>query len=363
MSCAVCGEICQCSSEAQTSSPSAAGIEQRNDGCARNEPRPLPPETAGAAAPPAETSSAWRDEVSVRLNRYNSRRKPKPPRYPSLQLPIGKSSPSRSAAECSIFAQRTHDSLAFDTFSRAAHPSGQAQSAEEVSLEVSPAIEREQRNESSSDALAFNPVVFPTAKIIEFPRPWTPPAPPADQLAEPVIAYPRILEAPEIVPPPPALGGITIEPAQQLAIERRPGIDFPLQSAPLWRRIFAAAVDDLIVGASGAIFALVFWKMTAMRPPAQQFVEMAAGTLILFWAAYHYLLIVYSGSTPGLRLARLKLCRFDGTSTNRSLRRWRVLASFLSAFSLGMGYGWVFLDEDSLCWHDRITHTYLAPKG
>jgi hypothetical protein len=27
-----------------------------------------------------------------------------------------------------------------------------------------------------------------------------------------------------------------------------------------------------------------------------------------------------------------------------------------------MGYLWVFLDEDALCWHDRITHTYLAPK-
>ncbi len=47
--------------------------------------------------------------------------------------------------------------------------------------------------------------------------------------------------------------------------------------------------------------------------------------------------------------------------TTRRLRRWRVLASYLSAVSLGMGYAWVFLDEDSLCWHDRITHTYLAP--
>ncbi len=28
-----------------------------------------------------------------------------------------------------------------------------------------------------------------------------------------------------------------------------------------------------------------------------------------------------------------------------------------------MGYAWVFLDEDSLCWHDRITHTYLAPSA
>ena len=32
------------------------------------------------------------------------------------------------------------------------------------------------------------------------------------------------------------------------------------------------------------------------------------------------------------------------------------------AASLGMGYAWVFLDEDVLCWHDRITHTYLAPR-
>ena len=86
-----------------------------------------------------------------------------------------------------------------------------------------------------------------------------------------------------------------------------------------------------------------------------------AGVLCLLWAAYQYLLIVYNGSTPGLRAARLELARFDGTSTGRRLRRWRVLAACLSGVSLGMGYAWVFLDEDALCWHDRITHTYLAP--
>jgi hypothetical protein len=39
-----------------------------------------------------------------------------------------------------------------------------------------------------------------------------------------------------------------------------------------------------------------------------------------------------------------------------------VLASFLSGLSLGIGYLWCFLDEDQLCWHDRITHTYMAPR-
>jgi uncharacterized RDD family membrane protein YckC len=200
-----------------------------------------------------------------------------------------------------------------------------------------------------------------TAKIIEFPR-FAPPTPPADELAEAVIDRPRILEAPELAPPPPALGGITIEAAQQAEVEKRPGIDIPLQSAPLARRIVAAVVDGLIVAAASALFAVVFWKVVAIRPPRIQILGLAAGVPCLFWAAYQYLLLVYSASTPGLRLAGLELARFDGTRTNRSLRRWRVLASYLSAISLGMGYAWVFLDEDALCWHDRITHTFLAPK-
>jgi uncharacterized RDD family membrane protein YckC len=181
-------------------------------------------------------------------------------------------------------------------------------------------------------------------------------------LAEPVTDRPRILEAPEVVPPPPALGGITIEPAQQPDMEKRPGIDIPLQSAPLGRRIFSAAIDDVIIAAACALFGFIFWKLAAIRPPRFQIIGIAAGLSGLFWAAYQYLLLVYSGTTPGLLLARLELARFDGSPVGRRLRRWRVLASFLSAVSLGMGYAWVFLDEDSLCWHDRITHTYLAPR-
>ena len=39
--------------------------------------------------------------------------------------------------------------------------------------------------------------------------------------------------------------------------------------------------------------------------------------------------------------------------------RWRRI---LSALSLGLGYAWCMLDEDQLCWHDRITKTHSAPK-
>lgn len=177
------------------------------------------------------------------------------------------------------------------------------------------------------------------------------------------MSRPRILEVPETAPPLPALGGITIEPAQQSEMEKRPGIDIPLQSAPLGRRIVSAAIDDVIIAAACFLFVFIFWKMTALRPPRFQILGIAVGLSGLFWAAYQYLLLVYAGTTPGLRVARLELSRFDGSPASRSTRRWRVLASFLSALSLGMGYAWVFLDEDVLCWHDRITHTYIAPKN
>jgi uncharacterized RDD family membrane protein YckC len=200
------------------------------------------------------------------------------------------------------------------------------------------------------------------AKIIEFPRSTASEAPPPmDELAEPVLQRPRILEAPEIASAP-ALGGITIEGVKQKEIEKRPGIDFPLQTAPVARRLVAAALDWLAVAAATTLFAFIFWKISTVRPPRFQMLGLAAGIPCLLWVVYQYLLIVYSGSTPGLRLAGLEVTQFNGISANRARRRWRVLASYLSAVSLGMGYAWLFLDEDTLCWHDRITHTYLSPK-
>jgi uncharacterized RDD family membrane protein YckC len=295
-----------------------------------------------------EESSAWRDELSARLNRYRARRKAPPPRYPSLKLPFGplESSARTTAPEAPVFESVANHALALDEV----HPAAQIQeTAPNSFVETELPVRQE--------------IPHVGAKIIEFPRfAWGPPPPPPDQLAEPVMDRPRILEVPEVAPPPPALGGILIEPAQIQELEKRPGIDIPLQSAPLRLRLLASLFDGMIVAVASALFGYIFWKITSIRPPRLQIIALAAGTACILWAAYQYLLIVYSGATPGLRAARLELTRFDGGPTRRSVRRWRVLASYLSFASLGMGYAWLFLDEDALCWHDRITHTYLAPR-
>jgi hypothetical protein len=202
----------------------------------------------------------------------------------------------------------------------------------------------------------------PGAKILEFPRSAAAPAPVLDELAEPIIDRPRILEVPELVLPPPALGGILIEPVEEPAKERRPGFELPLQAAPMSRRLLAGAIDSLLVIFAFSLFACIFFRVTAIVPALRQAVGVSASLIAVFCAAYQYLLLVYTGTTPGLMLARLQLSRFDGTAVPRKIRRWRVLASVLSGLSLALGYAWCFMDEDQLCWHDRITRTYMAPQ-
>jgi len=341
MSCEKCSEVCQCPME-----PLSPPLPVSNSATAS--------ETEASLQNPESSSrsvDAWRDELSARLNSYRTRRKAPPPRYPSLRLPFG---PAASALRTPPL-EESLSAHAFESARDHAFPpeetKNKSSKAEEPVLLMQRAAPAPLHSTQSG------------AKIIEFPRfAWGPPPAPLDQLAEPVIDHPRILEVPEVAPPPPALGGITIEPARVEEPERVPGIDIPLQSAPLGRRLLASMIDWVIIGTASALFGFVFWKVTAVRPPQIQIFALAAGISALFWASYQYLLMVYAATTPGLRLARLELTRFDGSPTRRSLRRWRVLASYLSAASLGMGYAWLFLDEDSLCWHDRITHTYLAPK-
>ena len=139
------------------------------------------------------------------------------------------------------------------------------------------------------------------------------------------MAPPRILEAPEIVPPPPALGGITIEAAEPKGVQRRPGIDVPLQAAPLSRRMAAATIDGLVILLATALFGLIFWKMTALQPPLSQLLELAVALPCFLWAAYQYLLLVYAGTKAALnalcRALAVELARY-GVTANAILPGW-----------------------------------------
>jgi uncharacterized RDD family membrane protein YckC len=307
---------------------------------------------------PPQDPDAWRREVAARLSHYRARRRTREPRYPSLQLK---------------FETEASFTVPGPTLSNVAPVEGET--ADRMETATAPRItlaESSGHASNNSPGYASNypsnyPRILPaasteaTAKVIEFAS-YSPAPRALDELAEPVMDRPRIIDTPELVPPPPALGGILIEPVEEPASERRPGFEIPLQAAPMSRRVAASAIDATLVLSGFAAFAYVFFRINAELPPPTRIA--GAGVLLigLFWSAYQYLLLVYSGTTPGLKLARLELHRFDGSPVPLRIRRWRVLTSVLSGLSLGLGYAWCFLDEDRLCWHDRITRTYMAPK-
>ena len=301
--------------------------------------------TEGTESSPAGAEaevSHWKDEVAARLNSYRARRKPRPPKYPSLRLKFETPQP-RSNSFMAAPAEPPAPVI---------EPPPVPVTREAHALAAAPAPEPERIQ-----------VPLPeTGRIIEFPRSfYTPPARPANELAEPVVDQPRILDVPEIAPPPPALGGILL-PTEEKEAEKRPGFDIPLQTPPMWQRVCAMAVDAIIVLSACALFGYIVFRIAGVIGLSLAVIETAALVLAIFWSGYQYLLLIYTGSTPGLRLARLQLSRFDGSLVPRRIRRWRVIASILAALSLGLGFAWSYLDEDALCWHDRITRTYLAPK-
>ena len=293
---------------------------------------------------PTEPDS-WRREVTARVNYHRSKR-PRAPRYPSLQLRF-------ESAESSMMAQ--------PAISQPRDIATCGQLAITMDPEPVQVMESQTTHPAHDDSTAAPPEG--ATKILAFPRSASMPPITVEELAEPVFNRPRILEVPEVLPPPPALGGISIESSEEPKDERRAGFELPLKPARLTRRILAGMADALVVVASFAAFAYIFFRITAIMPPLRQGVGVAAALLAGFWSAYQYLFLVHAGSTPGLKLAKLELSRFDGRPVPRRLRRWRVLASVLSGLSLALGYAWCFLDEDELCWHDRITHTSMAPKA
>jgi len=306
--------------------------------CATDSPEPAL-EPLQPTLIPAENNDSWRDEVADRVNRYRARRRPRAPRYPSLTLKFessGTRSPRFPASEPASLA--TNQALAFD-------------SSQEI-FAAAP---------NSAAAPVLQPPAEP-GKVLEFPRSLTLPSRPLDELADPVFDRPRILEVPDVAPPAPALGGILIEPEPERVEEKRPGFEMPLQPARFSRRLGAAAIDATFVVAACALFGYIFFRVTKIIPPLPQTIETSVILSAVLWVSYQYLCLVFAGTTPGLKLAKLHLHRFDGSPVPRRLRQWRLLTSLLSGISLGLGYAWCFLDEDQLCWHDRITRTYMAPK-
>lgn len=298
------------------------------------------------AEPGAGTGdAAWRDEISQRVLAHKARRRRRFDPDASLSLGFEESAPEGSAVS-------------------------------EPMPEPAPAAPRMYRRIAME--VAVEPAPVAETNVIEFPRPVTQEMFPPDELAEPILDSPRILEVPEeaAVPVPTAallspLASIRLDEGEDGDKEvpdwirnyrddyEQAEVELPLQVAPLRPRFLSAAVDTALVLTATALFCVIVLSITKFMPEGKAAVLAAVGLGATLWLAYHYLFLVFSGLTPGMQVAQLELCSFEGCYPQRQTRGARAWAMGVSCMSLGMGFAWAVVDEDSLGWHDRITRTYL----
>ena len=188
----------------------------------------------------------------------------------------------------------------------------------------------------------------PETNLIEFPKPMPVASvvlPVADELAEPILETPRILDVPEgtqALPEQP-LADIQLdvpEPddAQDYAAR---SIELPLPVASMGPRIGAGLIDMLIVLTATAIFAMIFMMIAKELPQGRNLAACALALPALLWAVYHYAFLVRCGTTPGMQMAQLGLAPFEDdkpiTPNRRRARAGHVRLRYVDRLGIPLG--------------------------
>ncbi len=129
--------------------------------------------------------------------------------------------------------------------------------------------------------------------------------------------------------------------------------------APLGQRCISGVVDAGLVFIATGAFAITFLELAEEMPQSRMTLVCMLASAGIFWLVFQYIFLTYRRATPGMRMAQLELCTFEGKATTMFDRQTRAAASALSAFSIGLGYAWALVDEDRVGWHDRISQTHL----
>jgi uncharacterized RDD family membrane protein YckC len=283
----------------------------------------------------------WRQEVVTRVQQHRARRRRRFDADASLEL---------------NFPAPKEEVVADQASQQAASESAPAAPARVDGDDAARAGDRSSRNIAAPPA--------EPRKIIRFPRivgPETALAvrPFVDELelAEPAPETPRILDAPEPRQMDLLYAFTDIELEESASV--REDLDLPPQPAPLYQRALATLVDGVIVLTGAAIFTAAFVEMSGASLQGRAASLGAAAVVGIFWLLFQHIFLVYGRGTPGMRSAGLELRNLAGERPSRFARCSRGPATMISALSLGVGFVWAFIDEDTLGWHDRISGTYM----
>jgi uncharacterized RDD family membrane protein YckC len=254
--------------------------------------------------------------------------------------------------------------------------------------DASPNENREQpapaEDSAGDNDFELTELVFPPrANLIEFPRELVAPRKRRPRRAEgPLAAHAleRQLNIFEVDPealliepeaagrepvwPAPAWSGIALkdQPPVEPEPPKAPASMPALRLAPLGPRLAAALVDGALIAAALLGSALVAAASIGYPLPAGIARFSVLLGFLLAYLLYQAIFLILDEATPGMRCAGLFLCTFDGQSPTLAQLCRRLGALLLSVLPVGLGVAWILLDDEHLCWHDRLSKTYLC-KG
>lgn len=148
---------------------------------------------------------------------------------------------------------------------------------------------------------------------------------------------------------------------RQLGQEVRSSLYCDYRVASVMHRALAAMVDVCMILFSIALFAGIFVYGGGEFDFGPTENKILFGSLLVILPLFYQLFWAFAGAeTLGAQYLRLRLTDFDGRSPKAQARVHRVLSNVLSIFASGIGLLWVFLDEETLSWHDHISGTFLT---
>lgn len=315
----------------------------------------FPRESARDASNTAGDNENWRDQVASRVNSYRERRgrklegefsmrfdfEPMPERHDPVRQPI----PADPLPDISFEMTAVADEADL-SFLDAVEP------VSPVPVQDPPAPDWNALAAKVEDA---------STNVIEFPRSST--LMPVYEIAEPMLDRPRILDVPEQPVYPTISGPLFADLSfSDLTPQEAPQEVYgpPVPIATVQQRVLAAVVDASLVAIGVVMFLVVVLRFMSLFPPARDLAVLTATAVFSVWIAYEYLFLVHGAATPGMRMFKLRLVNFSGETAQRTQRRNRSVALVISGLSLFAGFLWAFADEDTLCWHDRMSQTYLS---
>jgi uncharacterized RDD family membrane protein YckC len=334
----------------------------------------------------ADSTELWRSEVQDRLAHYKRRRGrriegaytmrfPFPageavseeaaeaPASTSMELPgpIAEPAPERNVASEVILAEPLDGQESPDAATAAPEFAATLEPGS-IDLVLEPPEPVEEDDVPFVDHLVRP---SPKRKVIAFPKHLSVAPEVVHRLADPVYEEaPRILDVPEeleAIPATPFLDGLQLDlPTPAEVAVQREHVELPYQPVKTGKRMLAGSVDLAVTGAASMVFAAVAYKLLN-HPALGKFLVLGvfAGAVVL-WVTYQYLFLVHAGKTLGMMATHIRLRTFKGKAPTMRQRRYRALSLYLSSLSVGMGLLWALVDVDGLCWHDRLSHTYLA---